>query len=300
MKARTIARELSLIGISQISDSLSEGTRRSRRDTRTSEPATLNQQLTDNPAPEQIDAFLRKVLATLGNDAQEMIETAEGELQRAERLMLESETRTVESDEVRDRILPAIPLVEAAINRIGGLFEQLMFVQQQNRKDMIAAKEALQKAANSIEAADRLMENHEQKIVDIGVVRSQIADAISTVKTALVGVKKALVPEHLSKLISQENIRTYANTLFYNWVRYWRDIDIQLDDAMEKWNVRRLARVDRDILRLAMIEIVHMDVPIKVAIDEAVEMAKRYSDEEGYRFINGVLRRTTDKLETAE
>ncbi|MEL7330349.1 MAG: transcription antitermination factor NusB, partial [Cyanobacteria bacterium J06559_1] len=120
------------------------------------------------------------------------------------------------------------------------------------------------------------------------------------VKTALVGVKKALVPEHLSKLISQENIRTYANTLFYNWVRYWRDIDIQLDNAMEKWNVRRLARVDRDILRLAMIEIVHMDVPIKVAIDEAVEMAKRYSDEEGYRFINGVLRRTTDKLETAE
>ena len=60
--------------------------------------------------------------------------------------------------------------------------------------------------------------------------------------------------------------------------------------------MRRLARVDRDILRLAMIEIVHLDVPTKVAIDEAIEIAKRYSDEDGYRFINGVLRRATDKL----
>ena len=66
---------------------------------------------------------------------------------------------------------------------------------------------------------------------------------------------------------------------------------------MEKWNIRRLARVDRDILRLAMMEIIYMDVPKSVAIDEAIEMAKRYSDEDSYRFINGVLRRTTDKLE---
>ena len=40
-------------------------------------------------------------------------------------------------------------------------------------------------------------------------------------------------------------------------------------------------RVDRDILRLAMMEIVYMDVPTRVAIDEAIEMAKRYSDERG-------------------
>ena len=68
---------------------------------------------------------------------------------------------------------------------------------------------------------------------------------------------------------------------------------------MEKWTIRRLARVDRDILRLAMIDIVYLNVPKKVAIDEAIEIAKRYSDEDGYRFINGVLRRATDKLEEA-
>jgi N utilization substance protein B len=39
-----------------------------------------------------------------------------------------------------------------------------------------------------------------------------------------------------------------------------------------------------------------LDVPVKVAINEAVELAKRYSDEEGYRFINGVLRRVSDRL----
>ena len=249
MKARSIARELALLGISQLSDHAgSTATGRSSRVGVSRPKATITQQITDKPTAEQLDALLLKALTTLGADAQETIETAEGELQRGERLVLESETRTIEKGEVRNRIQPAIPLVEAAINRVG---------------------------------------------------ETQIQDATSTVKTALIGVKKALVPEYLSQLISHEDVRSYAGDLLYSWVRHWREIDIQLNDAMEKWTIRRLARVDRDILRLAMIEIVHLDVPKKVAIDEAVEMAKRYSDEDGYRFINGVLRRTTDKLEEA-
>ncbi|MEM6598462.1 MAG: transcription antitermination factor NusB [Cyanobacteria bacterium P01_D01_bin.36] len=299
MKARSIARELALLGASQISDSLSTSSRAavSRGGGR---EVGVRSQITDKPTTEQLDALLLKALTILGADAQETIETAEGELLRGERLVLESETRTVESKEVRDRILPAIPLVEAAINRVGETLELLMFAQQDERKGMISAQDALKAAAKSVEVADQLMADHENKIVDIERVRSQIQDATSTVKTALIGIKKALVPEYLKQLISHEDVRSYACDLLYNWIRHWRTIDVQLDDAMEKWNIRRLARVDRDILRIAMLEIVHLDVPIKVAIDEAVEMAKRYSDEEGYRFINGVLRRTTDKLEKAE
>ncbi|MGD1864151.1 MAG: transcription antitermination factor NusB [Phormidesmis sp.] len=300
MKARSIARELALLGISQLSDHAgSTATGRSSRVGVSRPKATITQQITDKPTAEQLDALLLKALTTLGADAQETIETAEGELQRGERLVLESETRTIEKGEVRNRIQPAIPLVEAAINRVGETLELLMFVQQEERKGMASAKDALRAAAKSVEAADQLMADHENKIVDIEKVRSQIQDATSTVKTALIGVKKALVPEYLSQLISHEDVRSYAGDLLYSWVRHWREIDIQLNDAMEKWTIRRLARVDRDILRLAMIEIVHLDVPKKVAIDEAVEMAKRYSDEDGYRFINGVLRRTTDKLEEA-
>ncbi|MGB7486135.1 MAG: transcription antitermination factor NusB [Phormidesmis sp.] len=304
MKARSIARELALLGVSQLTDHNSkraEGSRSTNSRTRQlGSRSTLTQAVAEEPSSEDLNALLLKALTTLSADAQESIETAEGEMQRGGRLILESETRTIEAGKVRDRIQPAIPLVEAAINRVGETLELLMFVQQSDRKGMMAAKQSLRDAATSLESADNLMAGNEQKIVDIEQVRSQIKDAINIVKTALIGIKKALVPQHLANLISNEDIRSYAYDLLFNWIRHWQSIDIQLNDAMERWTIRRLARVDRDILRLAMIEIIHLSVPKKVAIDEAIEMAKRYSDEEGYRFINGVLRRTTDKLEASE
>ncbi|MEL7333993.1 MAG: transcription antitermination factor NusB [Cyanobacteria bacterium J06560_2] len=299
MKARSIARELALLGASQLSDSSSSGSA-GRPSAARSAGARGAQMLAEKPTADNLEALLLKALTALGADARETIDTAEGEMQRGERLVLESETRTIEKGEVRDRIAPAIPLVEAAINRVGEALELLMFVQQEDRQGMASAKQALKEAATSLEAADQLMVGHEQKIVDIEKVRSQIQSAISIVKEALVGVKKALVPEHLAKLIRHEDVHSYACDLLYRWILHREAIDEQLNEAMEKWTIRRLARVDRDVLRLAMIEIVHLDVPKKVAIDEAVEMAKRYSDEDGYRFINGVLRRTTDKLEEAE
>lgn len=301
MKARSIARELALLGVSQLSDNTTTNAA-SRRTTgsRLGGRDTLTQTITAKPSTEALNALLKKALTTLGAEAQETIETAEGEMKRSNRLILESETRTIESKEVRSRILPAIPLVEAAINRVGNTLEMLMFVQQSDRKGMVTAKQALKDAAGSVEVADRLMHENEQKVMDIETVRKQIVDAIATVQQSLIGVKKALIPEHLSNLISHEDIRDYACSLLYNWIQHWQEIDDQLNDAMEKWTIRRLARVDRDILRLAMIDIVYLNVPKKVAIDEAVEMAKRYSDEDGYRFINGVLRRATDKLEEAK
>jgi N utilization substance protein B len=64
---------------------------------------------------------------------------------------------------------------------------------------------------------------------------------------------------------------------------------------MVTWRLKRLARIDRDILRLAVVEMDYLGTPDKVAINEAVELAKRYSDEDGYRFINGVLRRVVNR-----
>jgi N utilization substance protein B len=63
------------------------------------------------------------------------------------------------------------------------------------------------------------------------------------------------------------------------------------------WQLNRLARIDRDILRIAVAEIEYLGFKdsVSVAINEAVELAKRYSEEEGYKFINGVLRRVMSK-----
>jgi transcription antitermination protein NusB len=73
------------------------------------------------------------------------------------------------------------------------------------------------------------------------------------------------------------------------------EVDQRLGEAMVSWQVNRLPRIDRDILRIALTEMLFLGVPDRVAINEAVELAKRYSGEEGYRFINGVLRRVSEQ-----
>ncbi|HAJ63281.1 MAG TPA: transcription antitermination factor NusB, partial [Cyanobacteria bacterium UBA8543] len=74
------------------------------------------------------------------------------------------------------------------------------------------------------------------------------------------------------------------------------EIDEVLTQALQDWQLKRLPRIDRDILRIAVAEMSFLGLPERVAINEAVELAKRYSDDEGHRFINGVLRRVTDRI----
>ncbi len=286
MKARSIARELALLGVSQLTDSL---------DKSRSNSASPGEQL----SAKQLDALLLKALTALSADAKESIETAEGELQRGERLILESETRTIETDKVRSRIQPAVPLIESAINRVGSNLELLVFAQQGDKRAVMAAQNALESAAQTLVKSDQLIVDNERRAADISDARQQMQLAVAAVRSAIAELKQSLDPTTFAQFISQADIRGYAGDLLYSWTCHWQAIDTQLNEAMEKWTVRRLARVDRDILRLAMIEIVHLSVPKRVAIDEAIEMAKRYSDEAGYRFINGVLRRATDKLDTA-
>ncbi len=292
MKARSIARELALLGISQLTDN---------PDKVRAASGELSGAQAGQPLPEkQLDALIMKGLKSLSADAQETLDTAEGELQRGERLILESETRTVDSDEVRSRIIPAVPLIESAINQSGSTLELLIFAQQGDKKEIITTRNSLAAAASHLEKGDRLLAEHERRVADVNDARIEIQRAIAVVRTAIDELKRSLEPVHFSKLIDRTEVRGYACDLLHNWIIHWRSVDSQLNEAMEKWSMRRLARVDRDILRLAMMEIIYMDVPIRVAIDEAVEMAKRYSDEDGYRFINGVLRRATDKLDAAE
>jgi N utilization substance protein B len=68
-------------------------------------------------------------------------------------------------------------------------------------------------------------------------------------------------------------------------------IDEILARLSQKWRVERLARVDRNILRLALFELAHCqtDVPARVAINEAIELAKRFGSEEAPGFVNGLL-----------
>ncbi len=69
----------------------------------------------------------------------------------------------------------------------------------------------------------------------------------------------------------------------------WRRLDRRITQHAEHWRIERMPSVDRNILRLAVYEMMHSDTPAAVVIDEALELARRYSNEESVQFVNGVL-----------
>jgi len=66
-------------------------------------------------------------------------------------------------------------------------------------------------------------------------------------------------------------------------------IDGQITKHAEHWRLERMPAVDRNILRLAVYELLHTDTPPPVLIDEAIELARRFSGKESVQFVNGVL-----------
>ena len=93
------------------------------------------------------------------------------------------------------------------------------------------------------------------------------------------------------------DVRAYTEQLVRGTLEKKPSIDSLIKQYAENWEMDRMACVDRNILRLATYEILHLeDIPMKVAINEAVELAKRYGEEDSSKFVNGVL----DRIAKAE
>lgn len=87
-----------------------------------------------------------------------------------------------------------------------------------------------------------------------------------------------------------EEARDYARTLAVGTKEHMGELDERIARLAEGWPVDRQPAVDRNVLRMALFEISYMDsVPPIVAVDEAVELAKKYSTAESGKFVNGVL-----------
>ena len=84
--------------------------------------------------------------------------------------------------------------------------------------------------------------------------------------------------------------RDFARELVSGTLGHLEEIDGVLQGAAENWDMKRMAAVDRNILRFAAYEIVYRpDIPVAVTINEALEIAKKYSSQEAASFINGLL-----------
>ena len=87
-------------------------------------------------------------------------------------------------------------------------------------------------------------------------------------------------------------VRAYTEKLVRGTLEKRISIDEIIERYAENWEIGRMACVDRNILRLSTFEILHVDdIPVKVAINEAVELAKRYGEEDSSKFVNGILDR---------
>jgi transcription antitermination factor NusB len=94
-----------------------------------------------------------------------------------------------------------------------------------------------------------------------------------------------------------EVIIAYANLLAQGVGGHMKDIDQKISDYATNWQIKRMAIIDRNVMRIGLYELQHTtDIPPKVAINEAVELAKKYGDLESSKFVNGIL----DKIHKKE
>jgi N utilization substance protein B len=96
----------------------------------------------------------------------------------------------------------------------------------------------------------------------------------------------------------EDETRDFANEIVRGYAAKSAAIDETIRSVSQHWRLERMARVDRNILRLGVYELLELkDVPRKVTLNEAVELAKRYGDENSPSFVNGVLDRIAAELD---
>lgn len=122
-------------------------------------------------------------------------------------------------------------------------------------------------------------------------------------KQAREGTMKLLFQMESTEDYSEEALEIFLNNFDYDdsEIQYineailtikenLEEVDNHIEAHLEGWSIYRLAKVDLAVLRIAIYEILYRDdIPIEVAINEAIEVTKKFSGEESFKFINGVL-----------
>jgi N utilization substance protein B len=157
-------------------------------------------------------------------------------------------------------------------------------------------QEALEAAASEVQrSSDKLLAS-EIRAADIQSSRAMVREAVELTQTAINRLGSAMEFPELIQLANQQDVRSYALQILTKVSANRVQIDELLSEALVDWQIERLARIDRDIMRIAIAEMLYLGLPEQVSVNEAVQLAKRYSGDEGHRFINGVLRRVVDKI----
>jgi len=166
------------------------------------------------------------------------------------------------------------------------------------------AEHNLQSSVRELGAIRDYIQNYEidhrdnlEKPIDVSIIPVTIpmtSDMIGRIDTLLDAAEKiysSMDIVQISAMSKREDVKKYSVKLVKTFIENKESIDEQIKEHSKGWDVDRLLKVDRDILRISITELLYFeDIPASVSIDEAVELAKKYGTEESSSFINGILR----------
>tara|TARA_B000000437_G_scaffold134792_1_gene97830 strand:- start:154 stop:750 length:597 start_codon:yes stop_codon:yes gene_type:complete len=134
--------------------------------------------------------------------------------------------------------------------------------------------------SNLENASQKILESELQEGIDSSFsnVREELKKSIKKIETVMNTLSITLDFPKLIVSSGQIDIREDVNQRISNIINNLTTIDSEIDQSMDGWRLKRLPKIDRDILRLAYVDINFLDTPIAVACDEAVNLANKYSD----------------------
>jgi N utilization substance protein B len=93
----------------------------------------------------------------------------------------------------------------------------------------------------------------------------------------------------IERRLRADDMIAFARELVAGVRKNRAEVDARLEEIAANWSLKRMAATDRNVLRLGAYELLHTDTPPRVAVDEAVELAKRFGSAQSPQFVNGIL-----------
>jgi len=129
--------------------------------------------------------------------------------------------------------------------------------------------------------------------------RERALQALYQIDVAAAGIDEALASFWKSFEPTEREVQQLAELLVRGVAVDRRQVDDLIEGVSTNWRLDRMAKVDRNVLRLATWELLEGDAPVKVIINEAIELGKKYGTEQSGAFVNGVLDKIAQGLPAA-
>lgn len=146
---------------------------------------------------------------------------------------------------------------------------------------------------NDYEAEHEINLNRPLGVTNVPVPLPMTSDMTGRIEEMIDIAEKALLALEIAEfttLESQNDVKDYAIQIAEYFQKHHKEIDATIKKYARNWDIDRMVKMDKDILRIAIVELLYIkDAPMKVVVDEALELAKKYSTDDSNSFINGIL-----------